>query len=98
MGGRAEEAPTAGHVLAGALAGCRANLPGDPEDARIALIDELLGQLEDEAPADVAAWLAGAAGPDEQRRHTLLDVVSLLARGLADGDDPPSAAGAAELW
>ena len=90
---------TADTALVAALVECRAALSSD--DVRLELIDELLARLESaRGPGSegLADWLAHFAGPDEERRETLVDVVSLVARGLAHGDDPPPAGGEADLW
>jgi hypothetical protein len=100
---RSNGEPAARDVLAAALVECRATLSSkaqDTQDGRVELIDELLQRLEEpHAPGDsLADWLAGFAGPEEARKEMLADVVSLIARGLAPDDEPPSTAGAAELW
>jgi hypothetical protein len=92
---------TADDVLAATLLECRAALSAEPTDRRLELIGELLPRLEsDREPGtdDLAGWLADFAGPDDARRETLVDVVNLVVRDLAQGDDPPSAGGAADLW
>lgn len=94
--------PAAREVLAAALVDCRSTLSSEAEEAhggKVELIDELLRRLEGPAPdGSLADWLAGFGGPEEERKEMLVDIVSLIARGLAPDDDPPSAGGAAELW
>ncbi len=102
MSERSSREPAAGEVLAAALVDIRAALSSEANEAhgeKVALIDEMLQPLDQDAPGgSLADWLAGFAGPEEERKELLADIVSLIARDLAPDDDPPSERGAAELW
>ncbi len=100
---------TLGELLARALVGWREALVGGERPTRggeVELIDELLRGLAWPAePSDgvgatgLADWLVSYAGEVPERRQALADVVSLVARGLAQGgDDPPSSRPESELW
>jgi hypothetical protein len=89
-------------ALAAALLECRAALASAERPLRgreLELIDEIFERLA-ELPGDqtTAEWLVALCGPDPERREALADVVSVIARNLAQGDNPPSSAPEAELW
>lgn len=87
--------------LAATLVDCRALLAAGAKDVPGGeeLIDELLAGLEGEQDrGELATWLESFAGAHRERREVLADVVTLIVRGLADGDGPPPDAGARELW
>ena len=99
MSERASAEPAASELIA-ALVDIRAALSSEePQSEDVALVDELLQRLDEDPPGgSLADWLAAFAGPEEQRKEALVDLVSLIARDLAPNDDPPSAGDAAELW
>ena len=87
-------------MLAATLVDCRALLAsGEKEVAGgQALIDEILAGLDEPREGELAVWLEAFAGLNGERREVLADVVTLVVRDLADGDGPPSGAGARDLW